>query len=128
MEYREPLPPECPPSTARQIDEPTIRYRLLEDINPTETDFDSYVKKKGGPNPSISRDLCHQTGISLFISLKAAQDMMNGHYNKKGRWRHIGEVTIQPGAGKLEPPEVRGHQTWWPTRTFNVLANCKALL
>ena len=127
MEYREPLPAECPPDTAQQIDEPTIRYRLLEKDNPAETDFDSYVKKKGGPNPTIDRDVCHQSGVSLLTTLEAARDMLNGHHNKKGRWRQIGELTIQPGAGKLEPPDVNRHQTWWPTRTFNVLANCKVL-
>ena len=28
MQYREPLPPDCPPASAQEITEPTVRYRL----------------------------------------------------------------------------------------------------
>ena len=128
MEYREPLPPECPPDTAQQVDAPTIRYRLLENAEPTEADFDSYVKRKGGSNPTINRAPCHQNGLSVLTTLKAAEDKIKAPYNKKARWTQIGELTIQPGAGTLEPPEANGHQTWWPAKTFNVLAHCRTLL
>ena len=32
MQYREPLPPDCPPLTAQGITEQTVRYRLLENV------------------------------------------------------------------------------------------------
>ena len=127
MEYREHLPHDCPPSTAQQIEEPTIRYRLLEGAEPSNEDFESYVMKKGGPNPQISKSPCHQAGVSLLISFEAAKKVFVGHHNKIGRWKKIGEITIQPGAGKLDEPEPSGHQTWWPTMQFDAVANCKAL-
>ena len=127
MKYREPLPSGCPPSTARQIEEPITRYRLLNGAEPSHKDFDSYVKIKGGPILHIGRSHCHQAGISLHTTYEAALRVLNGHFNKTGRWEKIGELTIHPGDGKLETPEPNGHQTWWPTRQFDAAATCKAL-
>lgn len=127
MEYREPLPDGCPPPEVSSVNEPTVRYRLLEEAFPRDEDFDSYVKKKGGPNTKIKKDHCHQTGVSLDTSLTSAQRRMRGPFNKRGRWKTIGVLTIQPGAGKLAEPEPNGHQTWWPARDFDVVANCRAL-
>lgn len=127
MEYREPLPNDCPPPTAQPVTEPTIRYRLLEEILPRDEDFDSYVKKKGGPMLQSKRSPCVQAGVSLTTTLEAAQGTITGSGNRRGRWKKIGELTIQPGAGKLGEPESNGHQTWWPTKDFDVVANCRAL-
>lgn len=127
MRYRETLPPDCPPPSAYSITEQTVRYRLLETTTPRPEDFDSYVKLHGSPNLRAPRTPCEQNGLSLFASLEAALDLMNGRANRNRRWQSIGELTIPAGAGKLNPVEPDGHQTWWPSQTFDPVANCKVM-
>ena len=45
LQYREELPPDCPPESAREITEPTTRYRLLRNPTAQESDFHSYAAK-----------------------------------------------------------------------------------
>ena len=45
LQYREELPPDCPPESAREITEATTRYRLLRNPIPAESDFDSYARQ-----------------------------------------------------------------------------------
>jgi len=127
MQYREPLPPDCPPPSARTITEQTVRYRLLEGMTPTERDFDSYVKRNGRVNQRTRRTPCEQNGVSLFESLEAARKLMASDLNKDRRWQAIGELTIPAGAGKLNPVEPDGHQTWWPSQAFDPVGNCKVI-
>ena len=63
----------------------------------------------------------------MVTTLGAAQNKINGHENRRGRWKKIGELTILPGAGLLGKADSNGHQTWWPTKSFDVMENCKAL-
>ena len=130
MQYREPLPPDCPPPGASAIMERTVRYRLLETTTPQLVDFDSYVKRKGGVNRRIPRTPCEQSGLSLYATYSAARrELGKGRYNKRGRrWQSIGELTLSPGAGKLNPVAAHDCQTWWPSRDFNPAANCEATL
>ncbi len=132
MQYRESLPPDCPPLTALDITERIVRYRLLKTSAPQQDDFDSYVKDHGGPNPEIPRTPCEQRGVSLWASLEAAQGLMLGTPNRKRRsrtprWQSIGELTIPAGAGKLNPVEKSGHQTWCPSQAFDPVENCKVI-
>ena len=53
MQYRESLPPDCPPPSAQDITEQTVRYRLLKTTTPEQDDFDSYVREHRGANPEI---------------------------------------------------------------------------
>ena len=127
MPYREPLPPDCPPAAAQEITEQMVRYRLLAKTAPIQADFDSYVKIKGGPNPQSRRTACEQSGLSVYTSLPAAQKLMTSDFNKGGRWQSIGELTIMDGAGKVNPVEPDGHQTWWPSKVFDPVPNCKVI-
>ena len=132
MQYREPLPPDCPPTSAQPITEQTVRYRLLKTTTPKQADFDSHVKEHGGPNPEIPRTPCEQNGVSLWTSLEAAKGVITSRLNRKRRngeprWQAIGELTISAGAGKLNPVEMNGHQTWWPSKAFDPIGNCKVM-
>ena len=127
MQYREPLPPDCPPTSAQEITEQTVRYRLLETTTPRAEDFDSYVKRNGQINMRTRRTPCEQNGVSLFASAETAQNMMKSHLNRNQRWLAIGELSILAGAGKLNPIEPNGHQTWWPSQAFDPVANCKVM-
>ena len=57
-----------------------------------------------------------------------AQSLMNSKFNRNRRWQSIGELTLPPGAGKLNPVEPKGHQTWWPAQDFDPVNNCKVIL
>ncbi len=127
MQYREPLPPDCPPLTAQDITERMVRYRLLEGIAPAQKDFDSFAKQKGRYLQKSKRTPCEQSGVSLWKSLNSVRALLAGDLNKAGKWRSIGELTIPTGAGKLNPIEPGGHQTWWPSKDFNPVASCKVI-
>ena len=96
MQYREPLPPDCPPTSAQEITVRTVRYRLLETATPRPEDFDSYVRRNGHVNRRTRRTPCEQNGVSLFASSETARDMMKSRLNRNRRWLAVGELTI-PG-------------------------------
>ena len=124
MQYRETLPPDCPPPSAQNITKQTVRYRLLEGITPTQKDFDSFAKQKGHYVRSRKRTRCEQSGVSLWKSPNSVRALLESDLNEEGRWQSIGELTISTGAGKLNPVEPDGHQTWWPSKDFNPAENC----
>ena len=128
MQYRETLPPDCPPASARGIMEPTVRYRLLETAIARPEDFDSYVKRNGQANPRIRRTPCEPAGVSLFVALEVVQAMLTGSLNQNRCWPSIGELTLSGAAGMLNPVEANDHQTWWPSRDFNPVKNCQVIL
>ena len=128
MQYREPLPPDCPPPGASAIMERTVRYWLLETTIPRPVDFDSYAQRNGRINRQIRRTPCEQSGVSRFVSLGAVPALLTGSLNQNRRWQSIGELTLSPGAGKLNPVEPTGHQTWWPAQGFDPVDNCKVIL
>ena len=127
LQYREELPPDCPPESAREITEPTTRYRLLRNPTAQEPDFHSYARQRGSPNPRLRRTACEQHGLSLMTSLQGARNLLGSHYNRDQRWQAIGVLAIPQGAGKLNPMEPNGHQTWWPTREFNPSEECRTV-
>lgn len=128
MQYREPLPPDCPPASAYDIVEPIVLYQMLETTIPQPEDFDSFVKRTGRIIGGSRRTPCEQHGVSLCVTLEVAQAMLAGSLNRKLRWQSIGELTLATGAGKLNPPELDGHQTWWPAQAFDPVGNCKVIL
>lgn len=127
MQYRESLPPDCPPHSAQGIMDRTVRYRLLESATPKQEDFDSYAKRQGGVNLQISRTPCEQSGVSLFASQESARRLMTSILNRNRRWQAVGELTLQAGAGKLSTVDANGHQTWWPLHAFDPVGNCTVL-
>ena len=127
MQYRELLPPDCPPLGAKVLAEPTVRYRLLEGITPTQKDFDSFAKQKGHYIRSRKRTQCEQSGVSLWDSPDSVRALLTSDLNENDRWKSIGELTIVTGAGKLNPIEPDGHQTWWPSKDFNPVESCKVI-
>jgi len=128
MQYREPLPPDCPPPSAHAIAEKTVRYRLLAGSAPTQKDFDSFAKQKGRYIRRSRRTPCEQSGVSLWESLSSVRALLASDLNNDNRWQSIGELTIPPGAGKLNPVEPNGHQTWWPSKACDPIADCKVIL
>ena len=131
MIFREPLPPDCPPSHAQDILEPILRYRLLADAIPAQSDFDSWTQQHAGSGIMLEVDPCVQSGVSVFTTVEAARRRLNSPGNRqkngKRRWNHIGVVTIEAGAGKATRVGSNGHQTWWPTSDFDPVEHCEML-
>ena len=127
MQYREQLPENCPPDSAIEITEATIRYRLLAGKAPRQEDFDSFIKTMGRPRTRTQRSICEQNGVSLWQNEELARELLDGPINKNNKWQSIGELTIPPGEGKLNPPERSGHQTWWPSYKFDPTRHCRTL-
>ena len=121
MTYREPLPEDCPPDTAEEITSSRVFYRLVWNIPPTYDDFQSQRAER--PN-RIFRDVteCQARGLSVFASLDvAAQLSKNGSLQGTAVCR----VTLEPGAGRIQPTGRRSHHTWWPLNDYDILANCQ---
>ena len=125
MEFRETLPDGCPHDTAQDIPAPTQKYRLIEGKTPTEEDFDSFRKSRGHYVKISKRDYCEQSGVSLYAKIEGAERLFNSRTNKERRWQSMGEITLTPGAGMLNPEEEDSHQTWWPAKGFDPVANCR---
>ena len=60
-----------------------------------------------------------------MTTLQAARNLLESHYNRDGRWQAVGVLTILPGAGMLNPGEPNDHQTWWPSKDFDPLEECR---
>jgi hypothetical protein len=52
---------------------------------------------------------------------------MTSYFNKNCRWKAVGELILPADAGKLNPVDSNGHQTWWPSQAFDPVGNCTVL-
>lgn len=121
MTYREPLPDDCPPDEADEITSPRLVYRLVRNIPPTDDDFRSQRAER--PD-RIFRDVteCQARGVSVFATRNVAERLSNS-----GRLEGLSvcQVTLAPGAGRIQPTGRRSHHTWWPLADYDILANCQ---
>ena len=127
MSFREEMPEGCPPETAEEIAQTTVRYRLLAGEEPEQTDFDSFVKLNGEPIRGGRRTECEQSGLSLWREENQARRILESRANLRGKWTKVGELTIPPRQGKPNPMENNGHQTWWPSHEFDPVSHCRKM-
>lgn len=121
MLYREPLPDNCPPDTAEEINAHRTVYRLVRNNPPTDDDFQS---QRAEQPERIFRDVteCQARGLSVFVSLNVAVRL-----SARGRLQGMAvcQVTLAAGAGHIQPTGRRSHHTWWPLADYDILANCQ---
>ena len=123
MPYREPLPDDCPPDTAEEIDAPRVVYRLVRNNPPTNDDFRSQRAER--PD-RIFRDVteCQARGLSVFASRNVAEQLSTrGSLQRTA----VCQVTLAPGAGRIQPTGRRSHHTWWPLADYDILANSQVV-
>ena len=121
MTYREPLPDECPPDGAEEIDAPRVVYRLVRSNPPTDDDFRSQLAER--PD-RIFRNIteCQARGLSVRTNLDSAMELM-GFRTMRGRM--LCQVQLDHGAGRImQTGEDPDHSTWWPLADYDILANC----
>lgn len=123
MAYREPLPVDCPPDDAEEINFLRIVYRLVRNDPPSDVDFRS--KRAQSPNHRFREpdSECILRGLSVFSTPRDAEKLLEARY-----WRgaSVCRVELGPGAGSiLQTGENSDHYTWWPLADFDILANCR---
>ena len=120
MLYREPLPDDCPPDAAEEIDAPRTVYRLVRNNPPSDDDFRSQRAEK--PTARFNVSECRARGLSVFAERRVAERLAKKP-NLTGSV--ICQVTLTPGAGRIKQTGGRSHYTWWPYKDYDILANCR---
>lgn len=119
--YREPLPENCPPAQAKEVQQPQVFFRMVKTDPPTNYDFDS----ARAINPSRKFRMaseCQARGVSLFVEPQQAmalKDIVKAYL--------CCEITLSRGAGPILETQHGSHYTWWPLADFDILANCKVI-
>ena len=90
---------------------------------PTDDDFRSQRAER--PD-HVFRDVteCRARGLSVFASRNVAE-----HLSTSGNLQGtaVCQVTLTPGAGRIQPTGRRSHYTWWPLANYDILANCQVV-
>ena len=69
LEYREPLPADCPPADAVEIVVPRIVYRFVRNNPPSLDDFRSF--RALNPDRELRNVTeCQMRGVSVFVNLE----------------------------------------------------------
>ena len=119
-QYREPLPPGCPPDEAREIASSEAVFRLVRTDPPTADDFRSQrAEKPLHQFPGVSE--CRARGLSVF---SAREDSQRALKLPALRGRLICRVQLESGAGRIQQTGRRSHHTWWPLVEFDILSRC----
>ena len=119
-EYRESLPPDCPPDGAREITSSAAVFRLVRTHPPTADDFRSQRAEKPFQEfPGVSE--CHARGLSVFSRREDSQRALK---LPSLRGRLICRVQLESGAGRIQQTGRRSHHTWWPLAEFDILRRC----
>ena len=122
LEYREPLPENCPPAEATEIRTARRFYRLVEDDAPTEGDFESWRARN--PTKGLPRGMteCAARGVSIYSDRSGAERQLNRV--PKFRGHRICTVRLGAGAGPIKRTVWGSHHTWWPLAGFDILDHC----
>lgn len=120
MSYRDSLPIECPPDAADEITTTRTVFRLVRTDPPTSADFLSQRQEKPQQKfPGVTE--CQACGLSVFEDRRDAEAKALKLQHLKNR--KICRVTLNAGAGRIQPTFQRSHHTWWPLASFDILAH-----
>lgn len=120
IQYREGLPPACPPIDAVDADG-SVFWRLFPKDPITSNDFDSQYHKD---NNRKFPDDCEARAVSLFTTKEKCEDIRK--FRRMSHLKYVASVEISPGSGKYKVAK-SGHVNWWIYQKFDPLASCSAL-
>ena len=124
MLYREPLPDDCPPAAAEEIDAPRAVYRLVRNNPATADDFRSQRAERPGRTFRNVTE-CQARGLSVRTNPESAMELMR---LRAMRGRMLCAVQLDSGAGSImQTGEDPAHSTWWPLADYDILANCSVV-
>lgn len=120
MIYREPLPDDCPPDEAEEINAPRFVYRLVSNVPPSSDDFKSQRLEK--PRARFNVSECRARGVSVFANIRDAE-----RQTRRQNLKHLApcRVTLTAGAGRIQQTGGHSHHTWWPYESYDILAHCQ---
>ena len=121
--YREPLPEDCPPPQAEEIDAPRIVYRLVENAPPTDDDFSSWRAKNLAEQPRTVSE-CQARGVSVYSRSRDVRKLIELYGAKEAR---VCQVALDRGAGRIQKTGRWSHYTWWPLADFDILRYCQVI-
>jgi hypothetical protein len=122
MEFRDVLPPRCPPEEAQEITAETELFRLVKNDPPTAADFLSWQTLY--PNRSFASNPCQACGLSV---LRTHYDCVAYLKLPNLRGSRICRIRLARGHGRLQQTGKLPHHTWWPHRAFNHAASCEVI-
>lgn len=120
MNYREPLPNDCPPPEASEIADPRIVFRLVRLDPPTLDDFRSQRDEQ--PTASFRLSECQARGLSVFA---VQGDCQLAAKLPKFRGRLVCRVNLRVGSGFIQQTNRPSHHTWWPFANYDILSQCE---
>ena len=124
MLYREPLPDDCPPAAAEEIDAPRVVYRPVRNNPARGEDFRSQRAERPGRTFGNVTE-CQARGLSVRTNAESAMALMK---LRAMRGRMLCEVRLARGAGSImQTGEDAAHSTWWPLADYDILANCSVV-
>lgn len=121
MSFLEPLPPQCPPLGALEIDGPRVVFRLVKSVPPTLADFRS--QRALAPSTTFPVPECIARGLSVHAELAHS---INASRLPKLRGLVPCAVQLDAGAGYIQQTGGWSHHTWWPYAAFDIVAHCGA--
>src|SRR6266704_2323646 len=109
MSYRDPLPEDCPPAEAEEVNSERVVYRLVRANPPVSADFQS--QRTARPNAFFRVPECLACGLSVH-AVQTDSDKMR----KLPRFKKhlICRVRLENGAGRIQQTFQPSHHTWWP--------------
>lgn len=120
MLYRDPLPEDCPPPEAAEINRPSVFFRMVHNDPPTEADFLS-LRQLNPERPYPGAPECWVRGVSLFAR---RNDLLKRFPRRDPAKVMVARVVLDAGMGSLLKTGSRSHFTWWPTDGIDYGERC----
>ena len=122
MEFRENLPPGCPPSGASEIIERMTVFRLVNSRSISARDFSSQREMR--PQRQFGVNECIARGLSVFVDIAEARKRLA---TRRFRNKKIARVHLDSGSGYIQSTFKGSHHTWWPYAPFDVVGRSKVV-
>jgi hypothetical protein len=119
MQFRDHLPPNCPPSdaTASAIEV----YCLVDSDPPTDNDFLSLKERSPDKNFSEPKLECQASGLSVFTDREGVE--LARRVSRRLRKKMVAKGYFSESSGKIKrtPSQNTGdtHHTWWPFQNID---------
>lgn len=121
-EYRDELPPGCPPDAAEEPTIPIEVFRLVHNNPPTADDFRS--QRTEHPTARFTVDECIARGLSVWVEFESAR---NARRLPKFKNALIARLRLGAGAGRMMQTFRQAHRTWWPYKGYDIAGSCEVM-
>lgn len=126
MQFRDHLPPNCPPLDADLS--MMVVYYLVDSDPPTAKDFLSFRERRPDRNVESWRE-CQACGLSVFTDSVGAELARQSSRSLRNKKLAKGSLSKDSGKIKNTPSQNTGdtHHTWWLNRNIDPCSLFKVL-